>query len=189
MDKIRNIFAESSKELKKVQVLAACAMFAALAIILSSVATINLGPYIRIGFSAIPNQLVDYLFGPITGCLFAGILDIVKYFIRPDGAFFFGFTFDAMLGAFIYGCFYYKRKLSLWRILAAEGTVALIVNMFFNTLWLSMLYGKGFFVLLPARVLKNVIMWPINSLIFFMITKLIEQTGVFRIFRNNVVKG
>ena len=58
--------------------------------------------------SGIPNQIADYLFGPITGCLFAGVLDIVKFFIRPDGPFFFGFTFNAMLAAFIYGCFYYN---------------------------------------------------------------------------------
>ena len=46
-----------------------------------------------------------------------------------------------------------------------------------------MLYGKGFLVLLPARAIKNLIMWPIDSVIFFALTRLIEQTGVFRIFR------
>ena len=53
-----------------------------LALILNSVASINIGPYVKIGFSGIPNQIADYLFGPITGCLFAGVLDIVKFFIR-----------------------------------------------------------------------------------------------------------
>ena len=125
-------------------------MFAALAMILNSVASISIGPYIKIGFSAIPNQLVDYLFGPVTGSLFAGVLDIVKYVLKPDGAFFFGFTFNAMLAAFIYGCFYYKKKLTLWRVLLAKLIVILVVNVFLNTLWLDMLYGKGFLVLLPG---------------------------------------
>lgn len=178
-----SIFLSSAEELKKVPVLAVCAMFAALAIILNSVASINIGPYIKIGFSAIPNQLVDYLFGPVTGSLFAGILDLVKYFLKPDGAFFFGFTFNAMLAAFIYGCFYYRKKLTIWRILLAKLVVILIVNVILNTLWLDMLYGKGFFVLLPARAVKNLIMWPIDSIIFFVFTRLLEQTGVFRIFR------
>ena len=53
-------------------------MFAALAMILNQVASIDIGPYVRIGFSGIPNRLVDYLFGPVTGCLFSGILDVVK---------------------------------------------------------------------------------------------------------------
>lgn len=182
-EKKQNIFVSSSQELKKVPTLAACAMFAALAMILNSVASISIGPYIKIGFSAIPNQLVDYLFGPVTGSLFAGVLDIVKYVLKPDGAFFFGFTFNAMLAAFIYGCFYYKKKLTLWRVLLAKLIVILVVNVFLNTLWLDMLYGKGFLVLLPARAVKNLIMWPIDSVIFFALTRLIEQTGVFRMFR------
>ncbi|HIX77199.1 MAG TPA: folate family ECF transporter S component [Candidatus Fusicatenibacter merdavium] len=181
--KKQNIFLSSSQELKKVPALAVCAMFAALAIILNSVASISIGPYIKIGFSAIPNQLVDYLFGPVTGGLFAGILDIVKYLLKPDGAFFFGFTFNAMLAAFIYGCFYYKKKLTLWRVLLAKLIVILVVNVVLNTLWLDMLYGKGFLVLLPARAIKNLIMWPIDSIIFYVFTRLIEQTGVFRMFR------
>ena len=184
MEKNKNMFLSSAKELKSVPALAMCAMFAALALILNSVASINLGPYIKIGFSGIPNQIVDYLFGPITGGLFAGILDLVKYFMKPDGAFFFGFTFNAMLAAFIYGCFYYRQKLTLKRVLIAKLVVVLVVNIVLNTLWLDMLYGKGFLAILPARAVKNLIMWPIDSFIFFTITRLIEQTGVFRSFKN-----
>ena len=99
MEKTKNMFLTSAKELKTTSTLAVCAMLAALALILNSVASINIGPYVKIGFSGIPNQIADYLFGPITGCLFAGVLDIVKFFIRPDGPFFFGFTFNAMLAA------------------------------------------------------------------------------------------
>lgn len=180
MQKKGNKFYDSLVELKNTRVLAVCAMLAALALILNYVATINIGPYIRIGFSGIPNQMVDYLFGPITGALFGGILDIVKYFMRPDGGFFFGFTFNAMLAAFIYGCFYYKKKLSFVRVLAAHFVVMLIVNIGLNTLWLAMLSGKGFLALLPPRALKNVIMWPIDSFIFYFFTRAIEKTGVFR---------
>jgi hypothetical protein len=35
-------------------------------------------------------------------------------------------------------------------------------------------------VLLPPRVIKNLIMWPIDSLIFFHIAKLLEAAGIFR---------
>ena len=52
-----------------------------------------------------------------------------------------------------------------------------------NTLWLDMLYGKGFLAILPMRTVKNLIMWPIDSFIFFTITRVIEQTGIFNLFR------
>ena len=183
MEKTKSMFLTSAKELKTTSTMAVCAMLAALALILNSVASINIGPYVKIGFSGIPNQIADYLFGPITGCLFAGVLDIVKFFIRPDGPFFFGFTFNAMLSAFIYGCFYYKHKLTLRRVLIAKLVVILVVNVLLNTLWLDMLYGKGFLAILPMRTVKNLIMWPVESFIFFTVTRLIEQTGIFNLLR------
>ena len=94
MEKKGNMFLDSAKELKKTSALAVCAMLAALALILNSVASINIGPYVKIGFSGIPNQLMDYLFGPVSGCLFAGVLDLVKFFMKPDGPLFRYFLYD-----------------------------------------------------------------------------------------------
>ena len=180
-----NIFLSSAKELKKVQALSVCAMFAALSLILNQVASITIGPYIKIGFSGIPNQLADYLFGPVTGGLFAGILDVVKYFMKPDGPFFFGFTFNAMLSGLIYGTLLYRRPVSIKRIVIAEFLVKLVINCGLNTLWISMLYGKGFIALLGPRVIKNVIMLPIDSFIlFFALTyakKIAAQFGFFTV--------
>lgn len=168
----------SLAELKHLRVLTMCAMFAAVAVALSYFATINIGSYIKIGFSGIPNQLVDWLFGPVTGGVFAGALDIIKYLLKPDGAFFPGFTLSAVLAAVIYGAAYYKRPLSLPRVLVTKLLVAVVVNIVLNTLWLDILYGKGFFTLLPARALKDLIMWPIDSLIYYFIAKAMERTGV-----------
>ena len=185
MEKTKNMFLTSAKELKTTSTLAVCAMLAALALILNSVASINIGPYVKIGFSGIPNQIADYLFGPITGCLFAGVLDIVKFFIRPDGPFFFGFTFNAMLSGLIYGTLLYRRPVSIKRIVIAEFFVKLVINCGLNTLWISMLYGKGFIALLGPRVIKNVIMLPIDSFIlFFALTyakKIAAQFGFFTV--------
>ena len=71
----------------------------------------------------------------------------------------------------IYGCFYYKKNLTLGRVLVAKGIVVIVVNLFLNTLWLSMLGGKAFMAILPPRLLKNIIMWPIDSLVFFALAK------------------
>ncbi|OYO76178.1 ECF transporter S component, partial [Lachnotalea glycerini] len=58
---------ESVKELKKTQNMVLCALIAAIAVILSYTTTIEIGPYIKLGLSQIPNQVVSYLFGPIVG--------------------------------------------------------------------------------------------------------------------------
>ena len=182
MSKIKNMFSSSAAELTKVRVLTVCAMLAALAIVLQYVASINIGPYIKIGFSGIPNQIVDLLFGPITGGLFAGVMDIVKFMLKPEGTFDFRYTLVAMLAAFIYGCFYYKRPISIVRIFIAKFVIMVVVNLGLNTYLLSTYVGKGFLAILPPRILKNVIMWPIESIIFFLIVTAIEKTGVMNTF-------
>ncbi len=157
MSKLKELFADSFKELKNTKNLVVCGMMAALAVVLGYVASIDIGPYIRIGFSGIPNRIIEFMLGPSIGMIFGGVLDVLKFFLKPSGPFFFGFTFDAMLAGLIYGVAYYKKPVSIKRILVAEFLVKLIVNCFFNTLWIAILYGKGFFVILPLRALKNLI--------------------------------
>ncbi|MBP3543256.1 MAG: folate family ECF transporter S component [Lachnospiraceae bacterium] len=170
------IAGKSFKEFASLRTVIMCGLLAAIAVILGYMATINIGPYIKIGFSGIPNRVVDFLFGPVVGGVFGGMLDILKFIIKPDGTFFPGFTFDAMLGGVIYGAFLYRKKVKLWRVALACLLVKLIVNCGFNTLWISMLYGKGFLVLLPARLLKNLIMWPVDTAIFMVTLTAVERT-------------
>ena len=176
MKKIKQLFSDSLHEFTVTKNLVLCGLMAALAIVLSIVASISIGPYVKIGFSGLPNRIVEFLFGPVVGCIFGGALDVLKFMIKPDGPFFFGFTFNAMLAGLIYGCLLYHKPLSIKRIVIAEFLVKLIVNCGLNTLWISMLYGKAFFVLLPMRLLKNVIMLPIDSAIVFFALSLTKQT-------------
>lgn len=182
MKKIGKTLTESALELKKLRVLTALAVMGAMAVALKSV-SIDLGPYASIGFSGLPNQVVDMLFGPVTGMLFGGAMDVLKFFIKPTGAFHFGFTFNAMLAAFIYGCFYYKAPVRLWRVLAAKGLVELVVNLGFGTLWKSQLAGKAFFKLLPAISVWSLLNWLLNTVVFYVIAKGLEKAGVFRLFK------
>ena len=170
MKKIREMkemFKSYLQELLVTKNMVLCGLMAALAVVLSMTTSIEVGPYIRIGFSGIPNRIVECLFGPVSGCLFGGALDILKYALKPSGPFFFGFTFNVMLAGIIYGSFLYKKPVSIKRIAAAELLTKVLVNCVLNTLWISMLYGKGFFVLLPARAFKNAIMLPIDSAILY----------------------
>ena len=183
MKKFTALFRDSMEEFKHVNTVTVMAMFAAISVVLGYF-TLVLGDYLKIGFSTIANQFVYYLFGPVAGGLFGGALDILKYIIRPTGAFFPGFTISAMVGGVLYGCFHYKRPISFWRVLAAELTVSIICNMLLGTLWLSMLYGKAFMALLPMRVFKNIMMWPVNSILFYTIGKTLEASGVFRMLKS-----
>ena len=155
-------------------------MFGALSVVLGYY-SFKITPNLKIGFGSIPNMLVDYLFGPVVGGLFGGAMDVIKFMLKPDGGFMPGFTFNAMLAAFIYGLFFYKKNLSLPRILTAKLVVIVLCNIVLGTYWLTLLNGKGFLAILPARAIKNLIQWPVDSLIFFLVAKTLEQAGVFKL--------
>ncbi len=182
MKKFAALFTDSYRELKKVRTVTVMAMFAAISVVLGYF-TVAVGDYIKIGFASVVNQFVYFLFGPVAGGIFGGALDVLKYFIKPTGAFFPGFTFGAMVAGVLYGCFFYKRPITLWRVFAAEFTVAIICNVLLGTLWLSMLYGKAFMALLPMRIVKNLISCPVNSLLFYTVGKTMERTGAFRVLK------
>lgn len=179
MKKLATLFSDSYKELKQVRTITTTAMFAAISVVLGYF-TISIGDYLKIGFSTISNQFVYYLFGPVVGGVFGGGLDILKYLIKPTGAFFPGFTLNAVLAGILYGIFLYKKPITIGRVLVAEFVVALLCNVLLGTLWLNIMYGKAFMVLLPARALKNLIMWPVNTMLFYTIGKSMETMGVFR---------
>lgn len=189
---------DSALELKRLRVLTACAMLAALAAALNYVAW-QPSDGIKIGFDTLPNQIVDWLFGPVTGAIFAAVADVVKFFTKPTGYdFFFGYTFSAMLAAVIYGISYYKRSLTLWRILVTKAIVTVVVNMFLNTLWVAMttvvwdftpggldaLFAQ-FVVRFSFRVGPQVVMWIINSAIYYVLVSGLEKTGVLKLFRKD----
>lgn len=177
----KEMYKSSFQELFVTRNVVLCGFMAALAVVLNMAATIQIGPYIRIGFSGIPNRVVECLFGPVAGCLFGGALDMLKYVLKPTGPFFFGFTLNVMIAGIIYGSILYKKPVGIKRVVTAELFAKVLINCILNTLWISVLYGKGFFVLLPARLLKNAVMLPIDSaILYFSLTyvkKIIYRVG------------
>lgn len=181
MKKDWKLWRESYLELKNIRTITTCAMFGAISIVLGYF-TIQIGDFLKIGFSNIPNQMVAYLFGPVLAPIFGGAMDIVKYLIKPVGGFFPGFTITAILAGMINGCFLYRKKMTWKRAFIVNLIVIVICDMILNTYWLSILYGKGFLTLLPLRGFKNLIMWPINSFLTYSVIKFLEMTGIFGLF-------
>ncbi len=179
MKKMEAVYRNSFRALKRVRTITTVAMLMAVSAALGAF-TLNLGPYLKIGFSSLVNEFVCYLFGPVVGAIYGGVLDVVKYIIAPTGPFFPGFTLDAVLAGLIYGSCLYQREFTFKRALITQFFVALICNVILNTFWISVLYGKGFMALLPARIIKNAVMIPVDAGLFYLIVKRMEKGGLLR---------
>ena len=178
MRKMAELYRESYRELRRVRTVTTAAMLMAVSVILGYF-TIEAGPYLKIGFGSVVNQFVYYLFGPVTGAVYGGVLCL----IRPTGPFHPGFTLNAILAGVIYGTVLYRRPLTFRRALAGHFLVAVICNVCLGTLWLSMMSGKAVLVLIPARLLKNILMWPVESALFYVIARKLESAGLVRAIR------
>lgn len=163
-------FRFSRQELGKVSTLTMSSLMIALSLVLTYF-TIVPNEFIKIGFSSLPIALVGMLYGPVVGGLVAGVKDLIGYLLRPTGPFFPGFTFNEILAGVFYGMFLYRRKVSLGNVILAKVSVTLIVNLFFASLWITVLYGKALAVILPMRIIKNVIMFPIEVMLLFVLVK------------------
>lgn len=170
------LFSDSLKEFKKIRTLTTVSLLTAVAVVLGFF-SITLGDYIKISFAFIANEMVGMLFGPVVGSIMGGVTDILKYIVKPTGPFFFGFTFNAILGGLIYGIMLYKKPLRLINIIITNVIVMIFINILLTTYWLSILYGNGFFVILPMRILKELIMCPIEIALFYTCAKSLEKAG------------
>jgi ECF transporter S component (folate family) len=156
-------------------------MMGALSIVLSYVGEIRITHYLRVGIADLPNRLTDFMMGPIVGAFFGGVMDVVKYFLQPDGPFFPGYTLSAVCGSIIFGCITHGRhghKLSLLRIFIAELLIKVFVNIGMNTAWSCILYGKTLAAILPVRVLANVIQLPLDTAVIYAVLYSLEKSNV-----------
>lgn len=168
-------FVQSAKELKSIRSIAGMAMLLAISIILSEFASIALTPQLKIGLAFLATALLGMIYGPVAGGIAAGVGDVIKFILKPSGAFFFGFTLNAILGGVFYGIFFYKNKSGVTRSVMSKLLINLLVNAGLGTLWSAMLYGKGFMALIGPRLIKNLTLLPIEALILFVVTTAVAK--------------
>ena len=161
-------FGASAGEFKSLHNVILCGLMGALSIILKMFATIPFGPF-TITYAWIPNRIVDFMFGPAVGAVYGGVMDIVKFMLKPTGTFNLGYTAVAVLAGLVFGTILYRRPVSFMRIVFAQSLVKIFINAGLSTYLMAFERGEAFMVLLPARLVKNLIMIPLDSILLFVV--------------------
>ena len=180
---MKKMFKDSFGELKNLKTLAMASMLLAIAVVLGFY-TLQLTEFIKIGFAYIANELAGMMFGPVVGSLIGGLADVLKYLVNPTGPFFPGFTISGFLGGLIYGIVLYKKPLSIKRVIVANTLVTVFVNLLLNTYWLTLLYGNAFMALFPARIVKQLVMLPIEVILFYAVARVLVKARIFTMLRH-----
>lgn len=136
----------------------------ALEIILTRFFSINT-PILRIGFGFLPVAITGILFGPLWAAGAYALGDILGMMIFPSGPYFPGFTLTAFLTGLTYGFILHNHTVTWTRVLLASSIVCILLNLGLDTAWLSILMDKGVLALIPTRIIKAVVMLPIQVIL------------------------
>lgn len=159
---LRSFFQAHSGRISSLRTLTGTAMFVALYMALSFF-TVSFTPTLRISFSFLALAASCYFYGLGPNLIAAFACDFLGFVIHPEGGYVPFFALILMLNAAFYSLFFYgQKKVSLWRILAANALVMVISHLILNPLVLTLMYGTPYWTLLVTRLAKNLIMYPVE---------------------------
>lgn len=145
----------------------AAAVLVALKVVLDRFLSYNVWNQ-RFGFSFIAVAFAGAMLGAPWAMAVGGLGDIVGALLFPTGPYFPGFTLTAVLTALCTALFI-RKNASLLRV-----TLSVLINQFFgsvilNSVWISILYGKGFVALIPSRILQSGIMTVLQITLIYLL--------------------
>lgn len=161
--------------MSKTRMIVLLGLFIALEIILTRFLSVQT-PILRISFGFIPIAFSAMLFGPIVGGVTAAVSDILGMFIFPKAAFFPGFTLSAFANGCIYGLLLCNKPYSVKRTIFAVALIIILVDLGLNTLWLSLITGKGALALILPRLTKSLLMFPIQVFLIHTLWRWVAET-------------
>ena len=165
---------KSAGEFKKLQTVVFCGLMGALSIILGLFASIHFGPF-SITYAWIPNRIIDFMFGPVVGALYGGVMDVIKFMLKPNGSFNLAYTAMAVLAGLIFGVVLYNKHISFMRIVFAQTLVKIFINVGMGTYLMAFERGQAFMALMPVRLIKNLIMIPLDSILLFIVLSVLTK--------------
>lgn len=142
-------------------------------------------PFMSIGFDFIPFMFSAMLLGTKYTTVIGITSDIIGRLLFPMSGYFPGFTLSAGLTGFLYGKFLYKDgeikadKKFLIRLIFCVITVTSVVNIVLNTIWISEMIHKAACLIIPVRIVKSIVMVPIQVFVVYYFAREVEKGTVF----------
>ncbi len=125
----------------------------------------------KIGFGFIPIVICAYFYGPVPAGIVAGLGDLIGAVLFPTGPYFPGFTLTAFISGVVFGIFLHKY--STYKLIIAVVINQIIGTLLLNTLWVAILYGSNFFVVLTTRLMQSLVMSAVQIFVTMLIEKVL----------------
>ena len=138
---------------------------------------------VRLSLGIIPIAMAGAILGPVYGGIVGALADIMGAILFPQGAYFPGFTATAFIQGLIPGLIIHKafisktvdkKKLMIYVVISMVLTT-IIASLGMNTLWLSILFKKGFLVMLPGRLVTSISVGIINTIVLGIMLNMLKN--------------
>ena len=165
------------------------ALLIALSVVLTRVFSASLMiagvPAARLSIGFLPIILAGIALGPYFGMAVGAAADVLGYFLFPSGVYFPPITLtSALVGLLAYLIYRATTHSREWlRLLSCVAVTQIVCSMLLQTLWVSILYGKGYMLLFPARAITTLVTIP---LYYFIIHAIVAALKGAKLIKANV---
>ena len=142
----------------------------AMAVILRSYLSIMVTPQFRLSFEFIPIVVVAIRYGAWKAGTAYMMVDLIAFWLFPRGTYFPGFTFTAFLAGAAFGFFLHKDPSNNLKTVLAAVVVVVVIQLGLETLWLAIMFGDAYMALFVGRIIRTVIMLPLQIVSIKIIT-------------------
>ena len=171
----RDYWCAAARELKNTRSLVFASFIVVLRIVVKAF-RIPLAAGLSLTFDCYVNSLGSLIYGPAVGLCVGAVSDTLGYLVFPSGVYFFPFIFVEMLSSFIFGLFFWKREISVLRVLTAKFTVNLICNIILTSLFMKWMYvmlgdekATTYSIINLVRIVKNLVLFPAESVLIVLV--------------------
>ena len=158
---------DAAAELKDTKMLVFAALMIALRVALKLI-SIPIAPNLDINTAFLANALGAMVYGPVVASLSAIISDVLGVMLQGD-PYFPPFVLTEIAGSLIFALFLYRTKVTPTRVILSRFCICLFVNILLQTpimmLYYQVVLGGQSYVLTIPRILKNLFMFPIESVV------------------------
>ncbi len=187
----RSYWKAAATELYSTRNLVFAALMVAMARVLALIPSIPIA-HTRLSFSFPARAMCALVCGPVAGMTYGFVEDILGFILQPTGEFFFGYTISTMAGMLVYALCFYRRRVTVVRIVAANVLVNIFVNAMLGSLWTMMLRGGGYLGWFVPSLLKNLVTIIPKSLVLYFFFQamlpILGRIGVLAKGKNDVIR-
>ena len=167
---------DAAAEMKDTRMLVFAALMIALRVAMKMV-YIPLAPNLKINTAFVVNALGAMVIGPVLAAAAAVVSDFLGVLLSGE-TYFLPMVLTEIAGSMIFALFLYRAKVTPTRVILSRFCICLFVNILLQTplmmLYYKFMMGGSSYVLTVPTILKNLFMFPIESVVLTLLLSVIQ---------------